>query len=183
MRAGLCFARQDVGMIFDFETPEAPNRISFVHGASSTPLSFQTVGGTLDGAAAHWGDRDALIVRHQNVRWTYADLKSRADTLAASFISIGLVRGERIGIWAPNCSEWVAVQFAAAKAGLILVNLNPAYRISELEFALTKSGCKVLVSATRFKTSDYIAMLRELLPEAATCTAGELRAARAAPLG
>ncbi len=153
-------------------------RPSFVHGAHSVPLRFETVGQVLDAAAAKWGDRDALVVRHQGVRWTFAELKARADTLAAAFVSIGLLPGDRVGIWAPNCAEWTVTQFATAKAGLILVNLNPAYRIAELEFALTKVGCRALVTAARFKTSDYIGMITALAPEVVTGKPGALRAAR-----
>ena len=135
---------------------------SFVHGIGSTPLKFQTIGEALDEAVAAWGGREALVVRHQGVRWTYAELKERAETLAAGLLALGLQPGDRVGIWAPNCSEWTVTQFATAKAGLILVNINPAYRVSELEFALNKVGCKALVTAASFKTSDYLGMLASL---------------------
>jgi fatty-acyl-CoA synthase len=135
---------------------------SFVHGVGSTALKYQTIGEALDEAAASWGSREALVVRHQNVRWSYAQLKERAEALAAGLLSLGLVPGDRVGIWAPNCSEWAVTQFATAKAGLILVNINPAYRVAELEFALNKVGCKALVTAASFKTSDYLAMLASL---------------------
>jgi len=135
---------------------------SFVHGVGTTPLRFQTIGEALDEAAATWGEREALVVRHQNVRWTYAQLKQRAESLAAGLLSLGLQPGDRVGIWAPNCSEWTATQFATAKAGLVLVNINPAYRVTELEFALNKVGCRALVTAASFKTSDYLGMLASL---------------------
>ncbi len=135
---------------------------SFVHGVEPTPLKYQTIGQALDEAAATWGSREALVVRHQNVRWTYSELKERAESLAAGLLSLGLQRGDRVGIWAPNCSEWAVTQFATAKAGLILVNINPAYRVAELEFALNKVGCKALVTAASFKTSDYLGMLASL---------------------
>ncbi|HYX64604.1 MAG TPA: AMP-binding protein, partial [Burkholderiales bacterium] len=135
---------------------------SFVHGVASTVLKFQTIGEALDEAAATWGSREALVVRQQNVRWSYTELKERAEALAAGLLSLGLEPGDRVGIWAPNCSEWTATQFATAKAGLILVNINPAYRVAELEFALNKVGCKALVTAASFKTSDYLAMLATL---------------------
>ncbi|HEX4926428.1 MAG TPA: AMP-binding protein [Burkholderiales bacterium] len=135
---------------------------SFVHGVGATPLKYQTIGEALDEAAATWGSREALVVRHQNVRWTYTELKERAEALGAGLLSLGLQPGDRVGIWAPNCSEWAVTQFATAKAGLILVNINPAYRVAELEFALNKVGCKALVTAPSFKTSDYLGMLASL---------------------
>ena len=135
---------------------------SFVHGVGTTPLKFQTIGEALDEAAAAWGDREALVVRHQAVRWTYRELQERAEALAAGLLSLGLQPGDRVGIWAPNCSEWAVTQFATAKAGLILVNINPAYRVTELEFALNKVRCRALVTAASFKTSDYLAMLASL---------------------
>lgn len=141
--------------------------LSFVHGASEVPLMYQTLGGAFDESAARWGDREALVVCHQNIRWTYAELKRQVDQFAAGLIDLGLSRGDRIGIWAPNCAQWVVAQFATAKAGLTLVNINPAYRVNELEYALTKVGCRALITADRFKTTDYLAMLRSLAPELA----------------
>jgi len=151
---------------------------SFVHGTDSVPLRFETVGQALDSAATRWGTREAIVVLHQDVRWTYAELKARVDSVAAAFVSMGLLPGDRLGIWAPNCAEWLVTQLASAKAGLILVNINPAYRLSELEFALRKVACRALVAAPCFKTSDYLGMIASLLPEAATSAPGELRAAR-----
>jgi fatty-acyl-CoA synthase len=135
---------------------------SFVHGVGSTSLKYQTIGEALDEAAASWGSREALVVRHQDVRWSYAELKERAESLAAGLLALGLEPGDRVGIWAPNCSEWAVTQFATAKAGLILVNINPAYRVVELEYALNKVGCRALVTAASFKTSDYLGMLASL---------------------
>ena len=135
---------------------------SYVHGASSVPLIGETIGAHLDRAAARWGNREALVVRHQHIRWTYAELKDRADSLAAGLIAIGLEPGDRIGMWSPNNAEWVLMQFATAKAGVILVNVNPAYQLNELEHALRKSGCQALVAAARFKNSDYLGMVRTL---------------------
>jgi fatty-acyl-CoA synthase len=151
---------------------------SYVHGASDIPLIGETIGVHFDRVVARHGERDALIVRHQNIRWNYRELRREVDTLAAGLVALGLKPGERIGIWSPNNAEWVLTQFATAKAGLILVNINPAYRLAELEYALNKSGCTALVTASRFKTSDYIAMLRDLAPELATAAPGNLRAAR-----
>jgi fatty-acyl-CoA synthase len=136
--------------------------LSYVCGVGTEPLLYKTVGAVLEDAAARWGEREALIVRHQNIRWTYRELDAAADRLAAGLLQLGLVPGDRIGIWAPNRYEWVVTQFASAKAGLILVTINPAYRTSELEYALNKVGCKALVLAPSFKTSDYAAMLDQI---------------------
>lgn len=156
--------------------------LSYVCGASSTPLLYKTVGVALEDAARRWPDRPALIVRHQNIRWTYRELNEAADRFAAGLIRLGLPPGERVGIWSPNRYEWVLTQFATAKAGLILVNVNPAYRISELEFALNKVGCKALVLAPSFKSSDYIGMLRHLAPELSSHAVGDLQAERLSTL-
>ena len=136
--------------------------LSYVCGVGTEPLLYKTVGAVLEDAAARWGEREALIVRHQNIRWTYRELDEAADRLAAGLLQLGLVPGDRIGIWAPNRYEWVVTQFASAKAGLIVVTINPAYRTSELEYALNKVGCKALVLAPSFKTSDYAAMLDQI---------------------
>ena len=148
---------------------------SYAHGVSSTPLIGDTIGVYFDKSAERWPDRPALIVRQQNVRWTYGELKERVDAFAAGLLALGLAPGDRIGIWSPNNAEWVITQFATAKAGLILVNINPAYRIYELEYALNKVGCKALITAERFKTSDYLGMLRELMPEIEGAAPGEVR--------
>jgi fatty-acyl-CoA synthase len=151
---------------------------SYVHGACATPLIGATIGEYFDAAVERYRDRDALVVRHQQIRWSWSELKRRVDEFATGLVAAGLSRGDRIGIWSPNNAEWVVTQFATAKAGLILVNINPAYRVSELEYALNKSGCKALITAARFKTSDYLAMLRELAPELASAAPGELQAMR-----
>jgi fatty-acyl-CoA synthase len=136
---------------------------SYVHGASDVPLRYQTIGAALDEAAATWPANEALVSCHQNLRWTYAALKERADAFAAGLMALGLQPGERIGIWAPNCAEWLVTQFATAKAGLILVNINPAYRLSEVEYVLNKVGARALVTAASFKSSDYVGMLQALI--------------------
>jgi fatty-acyl-CoA synthase len=151
---------------------------SYAHGVSSTPLIGDTIGVHFDKSAERWPDRPALIVRQQNVRWTYRELKEQVDAFAAGLLALGLAPGDRIGIWSPNNAEWVITQFATAKAGLILVNINPAYRTYELEYALNKVGCKALITAERFKTSDYLGMLRELMPEIEGAAPGEVRAKR-----
>jgi fatty-acyl-CoA synthase len=151
---------------------------SYVHGASDIPLIGETIGVHFDRIVERSPERDALIVRHQNIRWNYRELQTQVDNFAAGLIALGLKPGERIGIWSPNNAEWVVSQFATAKAGLILVNINPAYRLAELEYALNKSGCAALITAARFKTSDYIAMLRDLAPELVHAVPGNLRAAK-----
>ena len=151
---------------------------SYAHGASSTPLIGDTIGVHFDKSAERWPDRPALIVRQQNVRWTYRERKEQVDAFVAGLLALGLAPGDRIGIWSPNNAEWVITQFATAKAGLILVNINPAYRTYELEYALNKVGCKALITAERFKTSDYLGMLRELMPEIEGAAPGEVRAKR-----
>ena len=152
--------------------------LSYVHGASDRPLIGATIGAHFDRIVEHFAECDALIVRHQQIRWTYRELKERVDAFAAGLLALGLKRGDRIGIWSPNNAEWVITQFATAKAGLILVNINPAYRLAELEYALNKAGCVALITATQFKTSDYLAMLRELAPELAIASSANLHASR-----
>ena len=151
---------------------------SYVFGASEKPLLGETIGQFFDAACGRWPDRPALVVRHQKVRMSYGQLKEAVDKLAAGLLTLGLQPGDRIGIWSPNNSEWVLTQFATAKAGLVLVNINPAYRVAELEYALNKVGCKALILAERFKTSDYVGILRELTPELARATPGKLESAR-----
>ena len=150
-----------------------PKEPSYVQGNSNLPLIGKTIGRAFDEAADRFRDRDALIVRHQNVRWTYAELRRRADNLAASLMRLGLKPGQRIGIWSQNCAEWALTQFATAKAGLILVNINPAYRRSELEYALRKVGCTALILSPRFKASDYLAILASVAPEIEDCAAAK----------
>jgi len=151
---------------------------SYVCGISDTPLLGDTIGRSLDQAARRWGDREALVSPSHGVRWTWKELAERVDALASGFVALGLERGARIGIWSLNRPEWTLTQFAAAKAGLILVTINPAYRLSELEFALHKVGCSAIVTATAFKTSNYMDMLNTLLPELASAKPGQLAAAR-----
>jgi fatty-acyl-CoA synthase len=140
---------------------------SYVRGDTAPALIGATIGAYLDEVARRDGTREALVVPHQQVRWTYAELKRRSDDFAAGLLSLGLEPGDRVGVWAPNCAEWVVAQFATAKAGLILVNINPAYRTSELEHVLRAVECRAIITATRFKSSDYLAMLNTLTPELA----------------
>lgn len=152
--------------------------LSYVSGTSDQPLLYQTVGATLEHAAERWPTRDALIIPQQNIRWSWRQLNDEADRLARGFLSLGLKPGDRIGIWAPNRVEWVVTQFASAKAGLILVTINPAYRVSELEAALNKVAASALVLAPSFKSSNYVEMIRQLAPELGTGGAGDLKLAR-----
>ena len=131
-------------------------------GAVSTPLIDQTISHNLAATIAAHAEREALVVRHQGIRWTYRELGERVDELARALVARGFAKGDRIGIWAPNCAEWVLVQFATARIGVILVNINPAYRTHEVQYALHQSGCKGLFAATTFKTSDYVAMVGEV---------------------
>ena len=137
---------------------------SYARGDASAPMLDETIGANLDRAVAQFGDREAVISCAQGRRYTYAELGSAVDELARALMAAGLAKGDRIGIWSPNCVEWTLVQYATAKLGAILVNINPAYRTSELEYALKQSGCRMLVAAPTFKTSDYRAMIEEVSP-------------------
>ena len=153
---------------------------SYVHGASSMSLLGDTVGSLIDRIAAAHPERPALVVRAQHVRMNYRQFHAEVERVAAGLLALGLglQRGDRVGIWSPNRAEWVLLQFAAPKAGLILVNINPAYRAHELEYALNTVACRALVLPRRFKTSRYLDMLGELAPELAVSSPGELDAAR-----
>ena len=160
----------------------SPLTASYVSGTSAIPLIGDTIGQHFDKTVAKWPNREALIARQQGIRWTWKELAEKVDAFAAGLVALGLEPGERIGIWSPNNAEWAITQFATAKAGLVLVNINPAYRLAELEYALNKVGCKALVTATAFKTSDYAGMLATLLPELTTCLPGRLMAKKAPKL-
>jgi fatty-acyl-CoA synthase len=135
---------------------------SYSHGTSDTPLLGDTIGANFERTAARFADRPALVSCHQDVRLTYAELEAAVDAAAAGLLRAGICAGDRVGIWAPNCAEWVLVQYATAKVGAILVNVNPAYRTHELEYVLRQSGVRLLFSASAFKTSDYAAMIDEV---------------------
>ena len=151
--------------------------LSYDHGTSTTRLIGETIGRHFDRMVDGHRERDALIVRHQGVRLTYGELGRRVDDLAACLLGLGLEPGDRIGIWSQNCAEWVLTQFATAKAGLILVNINPAYRRTELDYALNKVGCKALITSPALKSSDYVAIVNELMPELRTAKPGALQSA------
>jgi fatty-acyl-CoA synthase len=135
---------------------------SYSHGTSDTPLLGDTIGANFERTAARFPDRPALVSRHQDVRLSYAELDAAVDAAAAGLLRAGIAAGDRVGIWAPNCSEWVVIQYATAKVGAVLVNVNPAYRTHELEYVLRQSGVRLLFSASAFKTSDYAAMIDEV---------------------
>ncbi len=151
---------------------------SYVHGTSLQPLLPLTVAALLQNTAAGRPNADALIVPHQGIKWSYQDLQKEVERYAAGFAALDLKPGDRIGIWAPNCWEWVVTQFASARAGLILVNINPAYRLGELSYALETTGCTALIATRQFKASNYVDMLKELIPELAETSSGHLESAK-----
>jgi len=151
---------------------------SLDRGPTDVPLIEQTIGAFFDAMVARQPGHEALVSVHQGQRLTYAQLRDKANQLASALLDLGLQPGDRIGIWSHNNVEWVLMQLATAKVGLVLVNINPAYRTSELEYALNKVGCKALVSMAQFKTSDYLGMLRELAPELNTAQPRELKSER-----
>ncbi|OOY06010.1 AMP-binding protein [Thioclava sp. F28-4] len=153
----------------------APKRgLAHVAGPTDTPLIEDTIPAVLKRSAARWPDREAAIFTSEGIRWTWAEFAARVDRLAAGLLALGLRHGDRLGIWSPNRSEWLLTQFATARIGVILVNINPAYRLHELEFALRKTGCRGLVLAETFKSSDYLSMIQRLLPELAKSEPGQL---------
>ncbi|MBX3503405.1 MAG: AMP-binding protein [Alphaproteobacteria bacterium] len=139
--------------------------LSYDHGTSRTKLIGETIGAFFDRQVAAYREREALVVRHQGIRWSWGELARRVDDLAAGLLSLGLKRGERVGIWSPNNSEWTLTQFATAKAGLVLVNVNPAYRRAELEYAMNKVECSALILAPSLKTSNYLEIVEDLVRE------------------
>ncbi len=152
--------------------------LSLVRGAVTPPLLEHTIGAALDLAVQRSPDAEALVSIHQGVRWTWAELGRRADALAAGLLALGLRPGDRVGVWGPNSAQWALAQFATARAGLIQVNINPAYRLSEVEYTLNKVGVKALIAAERFKTSDYAGMIETLAPEISGSAPGALSSAR-----
>jgi fatty-acyl-CoA synthase len=158
-------------------SPAPTQSMSFVSGTGHQPLQYRTVDGVLKAVLEESPDRAALVVPFQKLSFTYAELDREVERVARGLIAQGLRPGERVGIWAPNCAEWIVTLFGAARAGLILVNINPAYRRSELEYALRLVGCRAMVFAARFKHSDYAGMLNALIPELRTAVPGQLQSA------
>ena len=155
---------------------------SYVSGTSDIPLLGCTIGEMFDEIVAQYPDQEALIVRHQALRYTYRQLQAEVDRCARGLMALGLQKGERIGIWSPNRAEWTITQFAASKIGAILVNINPSYRVHELEYALQQSGCAMLVMAPQFRTSNYTEMLYMLVPELRDNRSDQLKAGKFADL-
>ncbi|PAT43784.1 AMP-binding protein [Vandammella animalimorsus] len=151
---------------------------SYAQGSAAPALIEQTIGDFFDAMALQHPGREALVSRHQGQRYTYRELQAKVNQFASALLRTGLQPGDRIGIWSHNNVEWVLMQLATAKVGLVLVNINPAYRTAEAEYALNKVGCKALVAMPSFKTSDYLGMLRELAPELEQCEPGQLAARR-----
>ncbi|AIG73438.1 Hypothetical protein AJAP_02560 [Amycolatopsis japonica] len=145
--------------------PDAPAVPSYASGISDTPLLGDTIGDNFDRTVAAFGDRDALVDRAAGKRWTYTELAAEVDALALGLLDLGIAKGDRVGIWSPNRWEWTCVQYATAKIGAILVNINPAYRSHELEYVLNQAGIKLIVAANSFKTSDYAGMIAEAGPK------------------
>ena len=155
-----------------------PNGQSYLCGQANEPLLYETIGACLERIASTYPQQPALVVRHQNIRWTYADYQQRIDALASGLLAMGVNPSDRVGIWSPNRVEWCLTQFATAKIGAIMVCINPAYRLYELEYALNKVECKALIAAESFKSSEYLQMLQTLAPELAQCAPGALASAK-----
>jgi fatty-acyl-CoA synthase len=153
-------------------------RLSYAHGASDVPLIGATIGDVFDRVAEQHADDEALVSCHQNLRCTYRELKAEVDRFARGLMALGIGKGDRVGIWSPNHAEWIVTQYATAKIGPILVNINPAYRVHELEYALTQSGCSSIIIGPSFKTTNYAAQLAEVCPELTCADPGQLHAAR-----
>ncbi|XP_068438943.1 medium-chain acyl-CoA ligase ACSF2, mitochondrial [Clinocottus analis] len=166
------------GIHVDFPPIVPTLTTSYAHGTSTTPLRYTTVGDSLLQSAERWPDREAVIFSQDRVRKTFAQLQQDVDRAAAGLLALGLQTGDRLGMWGPNTYEWILVQFATARAGIILVSVNPAYQVQEVEFALRMSGCKAVVCPAQFKTQNYSGMLRELCPEIDSSTPGDIRSAR-----
>ncbi len=140
---------------------------SYASGPSTRPLLGETIGTNLERTVSRFPDREVLVSCHQGLRYTYAAFRDQVDLVARGLLDLGMEMGDRIGVWSPNYAEWTIVQYATAKIGVILVNINPAYRLHELAYALNQSGCRLLFAAPSFKTSDYRAMVEQIRPEVA----------------
>ena len=143
-------------------------QLSYSHGVSPRPLIGKTIGDWLDEAAAEFGPQEALVSVFENKRFSYASFRDEVDRCARALIALGVEKGARVGLWSTNCAAWTLLQFGTAKIGAVLVNINPSYRLHELEFALKQSECNVLISGEGFKDADYVAMLHQLVPELAS---------------
>jgi fatty-acyl-CoA synthase len=152
--------------------------LSYTCGISDKPLLGITIADQFDQTVQKYPDNEALIVKHQGIRYTYRQFQEKVNECARALLAIGIKKGDRLGVWSPNCAEWTITQFATSKIGVIQVNINPSYRLHELEYALNQSGCVAIVCATQFKTSLYTEMLYELAPELNKCAPGQLKSAK-----
>lgn len=159
-------------------TTQSTPQPSYAHGTSNTPLIGKTIGAHFDSIVDQFPNNPGIIVDHQNVKYSYSELSQLVDVLCMGLVELGLEKGDRLGIWSPNCLEWLMLQIATAKLGVILVNINPAYRSYELEFALKKVECKVLICARSFKSSNYLKLLHDLIPELETSRPNHLHVPR-----
>ncbi|XP_053270449.1 medium-chain acyl-CoA ligase ACSF2, mitochondrial [Pleuronectes platessa] len=166
------------GLHVDFPPIVPVLTTSYVHGTSSTSLLHLTVAESLLRSVERWPDREAVVFLQDGVRKTFSEFQKDVDQAAAGLLALGLKKGDRLGMWGPNTYEWILFQFATAKAGVIMVAMNPAYQQQEVEFALQKVGCKAIVCPTQFKTQKYCDMLKKICPEIETSTPGDIRSAR-----
>lgn len=148
--------------------------LSYLSGTSEKPLLGITIGDQLDATVKKYPNQDALIVCHQHIRWTYSELQQNVNTFARALLALGIEKGDRVGIWSPNRSEWTISQFATSKIGAILVNINPSYRLNELKYALNQSGCRMLIAAHQFKATSYTEMIYSLIPELKSAQPGQM---------
>ena len=149
-----------------------------VIGDKGPELWLRTITDAFKTTVSQFPDLEAAVFPEQDVRWSWAELDREVDALAHGFLKLGLTKDDRVGIWSPNRCEWLLTQFATARVGIILVTINPAYRVTEVEYVLNKVGCAALVTAAQFKSSDYVGMLQELAPELANCSPGALSATK-----
>lgn len=161
---------------------EKLSSVSYASGTAQEPLLGMSIPDLFDLTVSRFGEREAVVSVHQNIRWNYQQLAARVERLARAFIAAGFQKGDRVGVWSPNNVEWTLTQYATAKAGLILVTINPAYRVHELAYVLEQSGCSGLVIQNQFKSSDYVAMITELCPQLQTSKPGALSSEKFASL-
>src|SRR5271166_5633969 len=173
--------RKSNRLLYSFPMKKEMNssrKLSYACGTATVPLLGKCIGEVLDDTAAAHPDNDALVVRHQRKRYSYAELRHEVERAARGLLALGIRKGDRIGIWATNCAEWVVTQFATAKVGAILVNINPANRSMELEYALHQSECQALLLIQGFRDVDYVQVVREVCPESEQSRFGEMQAAK-----
>ncbi|MBO0795431.1 MAG: AMP-binding protein, partial [Ktedonobacteraceae bacterium] len=156
-------------------TKQAIPQWSYTSGTSTTPLLGLTIGDQFDQTVSRYPDNLALVACQQNIRWTYLELQEQVNQCAKGLLHLGIQKGQRVGIWSPNRAEWCVTQFATSKIGAILVNVNPSYRLHEVEYVLNQSGCSAIIIAAAFKTSNYTEMIASLAPELANSTLGQLQ--------